>query len=200
MGTAFANFIVTPANSLLRTGALHTSTCFTKLSVRVGTTGTTSASRRAHINNATMSTGAPVKYGAILTVAFIGILTYNYKYMNFNFSSQPSKYLMVYSTTPTKAVAEKLAAGIVQNKLAACVQSIPGVVSTYWWEGKVETGEEYLLSMKTTRELYPKLQDFITTMHPYDTPEIVTTNITGGLPKYLQWIGESTLQKEDATK
>lgn len=192
MVSAFANFIVTPANTLLRAGALRTPICFPSQPVQVGAT-----SRRVQ-HNATMSmsTGAAVKYGGILTVALFGILTYNYIHT----SSVPSKYVMVYSTTPSQVVADKLAAGIVEKKLAACVQRIPGVTSTYWWEGKVETGQEHLLSMKTTRELYPKLEQFITLHHPYDTPEIVATDITGGLPKYLQWIDQSTLQKEDAAK
>lgn len=194
MVTAFANFIVAPSNTLLRSGASRTATRYSNHRVRAATIGRS----RGGQNATTMSTGAAVKYGGIFCVALVGILTYNY--LNFSPVPEPSKYMMVYSTTPSKAVAEKLANGIVEKKLAACVQSIPGVSSTYWWEGKVESSQEHVLSMKTTRELYPKLQDYITTMHPYDTPEIVTTDITGGLPKYLEWIGESTLQKEDATK
>lgn len=190
MVSAFANF-TTPANTLLRTGSLRTSNCISKHPVRFAPAV---GSRKAQ--SATMSTGAAVKYGGILSFALVGILTYSY----FFSSPSPSKHILVYSTTPSQAVAEKLAAGIVREKLAACVQSIPGVTSTYWWEGKVETGTEYLMSMKTTRELYPKLQEYITTMHPYDTPEIITTDITGGLPKYLKWIEDETLQKQDAAK
>ncbi|XP_073385795.1 protein CutA 1, chloroplastic isoform X6 [Physcomitrium patens] len=104
--------------------------------------------------------------------------------------------IVVYVTVPNKETGTKLAHSIIENKLAACVNQIPGVESTYWWEGKVETDTEILLMIKTRQALLGELTDHVNNNHPYDTPEVIALPITGGSEKYLKWIGDNTKRAE----
>jgi len=106
--------------------------------------------------------------------------------------------VVVYVTVPNKETGSKLAHSIIENKLAACVNQIPGVESTYLWQGKVETDSELLLIIKTRQSLLQQLTDHVTANHPYDTPEVIAVPITGGSHKYLQWLAESTQKVLDA--
>lgn len=100
-------------------------------------------------------------------------------------------YCMVIATCGSETAAEALAAKIVRQKLAACVQMSP-VTSVYTWKGKTETDAEVRLVMKTRTELYPKLEAFITAHHDYEVPQIVQVPVTDGLDAYLGWIRENT--------
>ena len=102
-----------------------------------------------------------------------------------------SGFVVVSTTVDDEAVAEKLAAGIVEQKLAACVQRSQ-VKSTYRWKGKIESAGEYLLAAKTTAQLADRLMDFIKQSHPYEVPEVVVAPISGGHADYLAWIREET--------
>ena len=88
--------------------------------------------------------------------------------------------------------AEALATALVEARLAACVQVVPGVRSTYRWEGKVESAEESRLDLKTTADRLPALILMIQQLHPYDLPEIVALPMIGGSEQYLDWIREQT--------
>ncbi len=107
-------------------------------------------------------------------------------------SAAAAKHVVVYTTTPSSEVATTISSALVSQKLAACVQTMPGVTSTYWWDGKVNTDQEHLLIIKTRAELVPDLEATITKLHPYDTPELVATPVINGAKKYLDWIDEST--------
>ncbi|KAG0564981.1 hypothetical protein KC19_8G153900 [Ceratodon purpureus] len=113
-------------------------------------------------------------------------------------TSDAGPSIVVYVTVPNKETGTKLAHGIIENKLAACVNQIPGVESTYWWEGKVETDTEILLMIKTRQSLLGELTDHVKNNHPYDTPEVIALPITGGSEKYLKWIGDNTKNAEIA--
>lgn len=106
--------------------------------------------------------------------------------------SKVAKHVVVYTTTPSAEIASKISSAIVTEKLAACVQTLPGVTSTYWWDGKVNTDQEHLLIIKTRSDLVSQLDSIISNLHPYDTPELVATPITDGAKKYLDWIDSST--------
>mmetsp|Transcript_708 Transcript_708/g.1855 ORF Transcript_708/g.1855 Transcript_708/m.1855 type:complete len:157 (+) Transcript_708:60-530(+) len=95
-------------------------------------------------------------------------------------------------TAPSKEVANKLADALVHEKLAACVNVIPGIQSTYLWEGKVERDEELLLMIKTRSSLTTQVAKFVEKNHGYDVPEVICTEVTDGLPAYLKWVAEST--------
>jgi periplasmic divalent cation tolerance protein len=97
----------------------------------------------------------------------------------------------VTTTLPDRALAERLAAQLVQERLAACAQVLGPVASTYRWEGAVETAEEWYCHLKTTLERVPALRLRIVALHPYEVPEIIALPIVDGEPAYLRWIQES---------
>ena len=99
-----------------------------------------------------------------------------------------SEYLQIFSTVDSEEAANRLASQLVERRLAACVQIIPKLRSVYWWQGKMETSDEYLLLMKSTVKLYPALEAAIRELHPYDCPELVAVKIEAGLPAYLDWL------------
>jgi periplasmic divalent cation tolerance protein len=98
--------------------------------------------------------------------------------------------LIVLTTVPTLEEAETLARGIVEAKLAACVQILPGMTSVYVWEGKVQKQNEHLLLLKTTNEKYAEVEKFITENHSYDVPEIVAVESTNVAEPYRKWVEE----------
>ena len=101
-----------------------------------------------------------------------------------------TKYCLVLSTCPTGETAESLAKFMVEEHLAACVNILPGLTSVYPWKGKIETGSEALLLIKTERGVYPRLEAELHERHPYELPEIIVIDIERGLPDYLNWINQ----------
>jgi|SRR5690606_1828328 len=99
-----------------------------------------------------------------------------------------SEFLQVQTTTGSRADGEAIARALVEQRLAACVQVIGPIHSTYWWEGAVETAEEYLCLVKSNREAYPALEAAIQELHPYEVPEIIALPIEGGSRAYLSWL------------
>ena len=100
--------------------------------------------------------------------------------------------LLVMTCLPDRATAETLAARLVEERLAACVNILAPCVSVYQWKGAVERADEVPLLIKTTEERYPQLESLICAVHPYETPEIVATPIVAGLPDYLAWVAAET--------
>lgn len=100
--------------------------------------------------------------------------------------------ILVLCTTNSKDSAKHIATHLVNNRLAACVNIIPNVLSVYQWKGNVETDEEFLLLIKTREVLYEKLEKEIVKLHPYETPEIISFDISKGLPEYLKWAEKET--------
>lgn len=97
-----------------------------------------------------------------------------------------------FCTVPERESAEAIAHALVDERLAACVNIIGGVKSVYRWEGRVESGEEVLLIIKTSTQVpVERLRDRILTLHPYDVPELVLVPVTDGLDKYLAWVESS---------
>ena len=101
-----------------------------------------------------------------------------------------TKYCLVLSTCPMGEPAESLARFLVEEHLAACVNILPGVTSVYPWGGKIETGSEALLLIKTERVLYQRLETELRERHPYELPELIVIDIERGLPDYLNWISQ----------
>lgn len=100
-------------------------------------------------------------------------------------------YQVILSTAPDVEVARRIASELVERRLAACVNLVPAMESIYRWQGKVETSQEVLLVIKTSRLKQTKLLEALTELHPYDTPEGIALPIAAGLEKYLAWIGTS---------
>jgi periplasmic divalent cation tolerance protein len=100
----------------------------------------------------------------------------------------PDEYCLVLCTCPDRPSADCLAEALVRQRLAACVNLLPGIASVYRWEGQVERAEEQLLLIKTERRSYPALQEYIQRHHPYQVPEIIALPIVAGSSDYLQWV------------
>jgi periplasmic divalent cation tolerance protein len=98
---------------------------------------------------------------------------------------------IVLSTAGSQEEARKIAHALVERRLAACVNILPGVESMYRWQGKVETAAEWLLVMKTTAEAFPALREALRELHSYEVPECLMLTVEDGDAAYLQWIGES---------
>jgi periplasmic divalent cation tolerance protein len=96
------------------------------------------------------------------------------------------------STCGNAEEAQKIAFALTEAGLAACVNIVPGITSVYRWKGKVEQAQELLLIVKTRSTLLPALQDKLREMHSYEVPELITFQVTGGLPAYLAWLCEET--------
>jgi periplasmic divalent cation tolerance protein len=96
----------------------------------------------------------------------------------------------VTTTVATQADAERIAAALVGERLAACVQIVGPIASIYRWQGAVERADEWYCHCKTTRERYPALEARIRQLHPYEIPEIIAVPIVAALPAYLAWIEE----------
>ncbi len=99
--------------------------------------------------------------------------------------------LICFCTCPSPEVAEALAMDLVEARLAACVNVLPGVKSVYRWQGAVETATEVMLWAKTSRQNFPALEQRLRAGHPDELPEIIAVSITNGSEPYLQWINES---------
>jgi periplasmic divalent cation tolerance protein len=95
------------------------------------------------------------------------------------------------STVGTAEDAERIARALVERRLAACVNVVPGVVSVYRWKGAVEKDEERLLVIKTRAERLEALREALVELHPYEVPELVALPVEAGHAPYLAWLDES---------
>ena len=100
--------------------------------------------------------------------------------------------LLVITNLPDRASAEMLAAQLIEQHLAACVNLLAPCDSIYRWGGEIQRDAEHPLLIKTTRDRYAELEALIRANHPYELPEIIAVTIVQGLPAYLQWIVSET--------
>ena len=100
--------------------------------------------------------------------------------------------LICFCTCPDTDTAERLAEALVEERLAACVNILPGLRSVYRWQAEVERADETLLLIKTVRERFDALSARIKALHPHELPEVLAVEATGGLPAYLDWIAANT--------
>lgn len=98
---------------------------------------------------------------------------------------------IVLVTAPDAEVGRKLTTAVLEARLAACVNIIPGLQSHYWWEGKLDESTEVLLLIKTTEAQLKPLQNVILENHPYDTPEFVAFPASVVAEKYMAWVRDS---------
>lgn len=100
--------------------------------------------------------------------------------------------IMVYCTVPNKKLAHQIAKALVKNKVAACVNVTPNVESFFYWEGELCKEKEFLLTIKTRRELFKKVKLAIETLHDYTTPEIIAVPVVECGKRYAKWIESVT--------
>jgi periplasmic divalent cation tolerance protein len=105
--------------------------------------------------------------------------------------------LAILTNAPDEATAHRIARELVGQRLAACVNILPGVQSIYSWEGSVEEAREIPLLIKTTAARYAALETALKAMHPYEIPELIAMPITAGLPSYLAWVASETAKETD---
>ena len=99
--------------------------------------------------------------------------------------------LVIFVTCGQREEAEQMARSLVEQRLAACVNVLPGILSWYWWERQVTRDEELLLVIKTTRSKFEELRKEIQRLHSYSVPEIIAMPIVEGSEDYLSWIDNS---------
>lgn len=99
-------------------------------------------------------------------------------------------HLVVYITAGSEKEAETLSNGLVIEKLAFCVNVIPGVKSYYYWDGKMNVDPEVLMIVKTRKDRFEDLERWVTEHHSYDVPEIIATPIVKGLKDYMKGIDD----------
>jgi periplasmic divalent cation tolerance protein len=96
--------------------------------------------------------------------------------------------VVAHCSCPDADTAARIARQLVEERLAACVQAIPGVASTYRWGGVIRTDAEVLLLIKTTRARLDALQARLPALHPHDVPELIVVESSAGLAPYLDWV------------
>lgn len=99
--------------------------------------------------------------------------------------------LLVLTTCAGSTDAERIAGALVERRLAACVNAVNEVMSTYRWEGGVDREPESLLLIKTTADRYPALEQAIRELSTYELPEVIAVRTAGGLDEYLRWVADS---------
>jgi periplasmic divalent cation tolerance protein len=97
---------------------------------------------------------------------------------------------LIFCTCPDLASAETLAHRLLNEKQVACVNIVPGLLSLYHWQGKIESAQEHLLLIKSDQQHYARIEQLIKQHHPYELPEVIAVAVTAGLPAYLQWVGD----------
>lgn len=100
--------------------------------------------------------------------------------------------LLILTNLPDAESANTLAAQLIEQRLAACVNILAPVTSVYRWDGAVQTDSETPMLIKSTRSNYPMLEKAIRAGHPYELPEIIAVPVTLGLPAYLDWVRDET--------
>lgn len=96
------------------------------------------------------------------------------------------------TTLPDADAAEALVRRLVEERLVACGNIVPGLVSLYWWRGELERSAEVLVVLKTTEQLVPRLLERLPQLHPYDVPELLILPVESGHPPYVEWVAEET--------
>lgn len=105
-------------------------------------------------------------------------------------------YIQVLTTVPTRDAAHAIADALLNARLAACVQIVGPIESRYWWQGKIETAQEWQCLAKSRLNLYARLEEAIRRQHPYEVPEIIVTRIETGNAAYLDWL-QRELARDD---
>jgi periplasmic divalent cation tolerance protein len=105
-------------------------------------------------------------------------------------------FIQVITTTARKDEAERMAAALVEARLAACVQIVGPITSIYRWQGKLEQSQEWQCWIKSREDLFDKLAEAIRAVHPYEVPEILAVPVVAGSQAYLNWLGQELKKTE----
>lgn len=106
--------------------------------------------------------------------------------------SDRNKVVVILVTAPDGEVAGRVARALVGERLVACVNIVPGLRSHYWWEGEVQSSDEVLMLMKARATDVASIAARVKELHPYELPEVIATEVVGGLEGYLDWVVAET--------
>lgn len=106
-------------------------------------------------------------------------------------------HVVVFVTASSAEEAGRIGRALVDERLAACANVVPGVASTYWWQGRVEDAREALLILKTRQDLVARLTARVKALHSYTVPEVIAVPVVGGNADYLRWIDDSVAAAEE---
>ncbi len=106
--------------------------------------------------------------------------------------NQADEMIVIYTTLPSEGDARKLGGELVEERLAACVNILPGMVSIYRWQDAVETGAEVIMLVKTRKALETQILKAIAARHPYSTPALLVFEPTTAAASYLEWLYDQT--------
>jgi periplasmic divalent cation tolerance protein len=109
-----------------------------------------------------------------------------------------SEYIVIFITCNDAEEAQNIAELLLEQRLAACVNIVPDVNSSFWWEGKLETARESLLIIKTSTKKLPEIILSVKTVHTNTVPEIIALPIVGGNQDYLDWIDNEVADEREA--
>jgi len=100
--------------------------------------------------------------------------------------------IQVVTTTASEDEAQRIASALIERRLAACVQTVGPIISTYRWQGAVETSQEWQCVIKTRRDLFAEVEAAIIELHSYDVPEVLAMSVVAGSRNYLDWVASET--------
>ena len=106
-------------------------------------------------------------------------------------AARPPAILVVLVTCPNRASARRIGEQVIARRAAACVNIVPGVLSLFWWQGRIERAPEVLLIMKTTAAGFERLRRTVLSLHPYTVPEIIAVRVVAAHLPYHQWVGKN---------
>ncbi len=105
-------------------------------------------------------------------------------------TAQPTDVVTVIMTAPNAETAERLGRTLVSERLAACANVVPKIVSMYWWDGELQRDEEAMVILKTVQQRAQALEARAVELHPYAVPEVLVLAVSGGHEPYLAWVGD----------
>lgn len=108
-----------------------------------------------------------------------------------------SSHIVVIMTAADKGEAVKIVRHLLSERLIACANIVGPVFSLFWWDGKIDEADEFLVFMKSKKELFKRLSEKAKEIHSYQVPEIIALPIIEGLPSYLDWLGSSLQSVSD---
>ena len=103
-----------------------------------------------------------------------------------------NKVVVILVTAPDAKTGTEIARDLLERRLVACANIIPGIRSIYWWKAQLEESDEVLLLLKARKEDVAAAARRVRELHPYDVPEVVATEVVGGLEAYLEWVVAET--------